>query len=362
MPSTHLTRRRFAAGVTALAFTAVGLAGCGSDDADGADDSGGSGGGGGEGVELRLGYFPNLTHAPGIVGVDQGFFEGQLDEVGATLTTGEFNSGTDTIQAIVTGALDITYIGPSPALTGYATNPDTVRLIAGATSGGAALVVDPSITSPEDLEGKKIATPSLGNTQDVAARFWLQEQGYQTTQEGGGDVELLPQDNSVTVQTFQQGAIDGAWVPEPYASILEQEGAEVLVDEAELWPDGQFVTTHVLVNAQFLEDNPEVVEAFLKGHLESIDYLNENSEQARDEVSAFLEESTGSALEPQALESAWNRLTFTNDPLASTLYENAEHAEAVDLLEPIDGIEGIYDLEILNQLLVDDGQEEVTTS
>ncbi len=361
MRTTTLNRRRFTAGAAALAFSAMGLAGCGSDDSGDSDEASG-GGGGGDGVELRLGYFPNLTHAPGIVGIDQGYFDDELSKIGATLTTGEFNSGTDTIEAIVTGALDITYIGPSPALTGYASNPDAVRLIAGATSGGAALVVNPEITSPEDLAGKKIATPSLGNTQDIAARYWLKEQGFETTPEGGGEVELLPQDNPVTIQTYQQGAIDGAWVPEPYASILEQQGAEVLVDEAELWPDGQFVTTHVLVNAQFLEENPEVVEAFLKGHVQAIDYLNENSDQARDEVAAYLEESTGAPLEPAALETAWSRLTFTNDPLASTLYENAAHAEDVELLEPIDDIESIYDLDILNGVLSDEGQEEVSAS
>jgi NitT/TauT family transport system substrate-binding protein len=355
-----VSRRRFTTGLAALALTTVGLAGCGSDDDPAAS---GSGGGGGDGVELRLGYFPNLTHAPGIVGVDQHIFDDALGDVGATVTPSEFNSGTDTIEAIVNGDLDVTYIGPSPALTGYSTNPDTVRLIAGATSGGASLVVNPDeISSVEDLEGKTLATPSLGNTQDIAARYWLQEQGFETTQEGGGDVSLLPQDNSVTIQTYEQGEIQGGWLPEPYPSILEQQGAEVLLDEAELWPDGQFVTTHVLVNTEFLEANPDIVEAFLEGHVEAIKYLNDNSEQARDEVGAFLEESTGTAIEPDILASAWDRLTFTNDPLAATLYENAEHAEAVGLLEPIDDIEGIYELDTLNGILADEGQEEVSAS
>lgn len=360
MRSIPLSRRRLTAGAAALALTAVSVSACGSDDAEASSDGGS---GAGEGVEVRLGYFPNLTHAPAIVGQDQGFVEDSLGEIGATVQAQQFNSGTDTIEAIISGQLDITYIGPSPALTGYSSDPDAVRLIAGATSGGAGLAVNPeAISSVDDLAGTTIATPSLGNTQDVAARFYLQEQGLETTPEGGGDVSLLPQDNPVTIQTYRQGEIDGGWLPEPYLSILEQEGAEVLVDEAELWPDGQFVTTHVLVNASFLEENPEVVDAFLQAHVESVTYVNENSEQARDEVAAFLNDATGEELEPETLASAWDRLTFTNDPLASTLYENAEHAEAVELLDPIEDIEGIYDLDPLNEILAAEGQEEVSVS
>lgn len=361
MRSIPLSRRRLTTGVAAIALTAVGLSACGSDDESSSGSEGGSDAG--EGVEVRLGYFPNLTHAPAIVGQDQGFVEDSLGEIGATVQAQQFNSGTDTIEAIISDQLDITYIGPSPALTGYSSDPDAVRLIAGATSGGAGLAVNPeTVTSVDDLAGKVIATPSLGNTQDVAIRYYLQEQGLQTTPEGGGDVSILPQDNPVTIQTYRQGEIDGGWLPEPYLSILEQEGAEVLVDESELWPDGQFVTTHVLVNASFLEENPEVVDAFLQAHVESVTYVNENSEQARDEVAAFLTESTGEELEPETLASAWDRLTFTNDPLASTLFENAAHAEAVELLDPIQNIEGIYELDPLNEILAAEGQEEVSAS
>jgi len=172
----------------------------------------------------------------------------------------------------------------------------------------------------------------------------------------------LPQDNPITIQAYRQGEIDGGWLPEPYLSILEQDGAEVLVNEADLWPDGEFVTTHVLVNTDFLAENPEVVDAFLQAHVESVDYVNENSEQARDEVAAFLNEATGEELEPEALASAWDRLTFTNDPLASTLFANAEHAEAVGLLDPIENIEGIYDLDPLNAILEESGAKPVSIS
>jgi NitT/TauT family transport system substrate-binding protein len=361
VPTVLFPSRRVAGALAALALATVGLGAC-SDSAADSGSGGSSDDSSGESVELRLGYFPNLTHAPGIVGIQKGFFDEALSGVNATVKAQEFNSGTDTIEAIVTDNLDITYIGPSPALTGYAADPEKVRIIAGATSGGAALVTTPEIGSVQDLKGKTIATPSLGNTQDVAARYYLSEQGFQTTAEGGGDVSLLPQDNSVTVQTYEQGEIDGAWVPEPYASILEQAGGKVLLDEAELWDGGEFVTTHVLINATFLEENPDIVEAFLTGHVESIDYLNENSDTARDEVADFLEEASGSALKPEVLASAWGRLSFTNDPLPETLMQNAEHAQSVELLPEIDDLTGIYDLDPLNAVLEEAGQEPVSGS
>ena len=168
-------------------LAALSLTGCGGGSADATSG----------GVTLRLGYFPNLTHATAIVGVEDGHFASAL---GAnTLKTQTFNAGPDATQALLSGALDATYIGPGPATNAYAkSGGEAVRVISGATSGGAALVVKPGITSVEDLKGKKIATPQLGNTQDIALRSWLLEQGFETTAEGGGDVQILPQENSQT--------------------------------------------------------------------------------------------------------------------------------------------------------------------
>src|SRR5688572_13839182 len=169
--------RRLAAAVLATA-TAVSLAGCGGDEADASSN--------GESVTLRLGYFPNLTHATAIVGVEDGHFEKALGS--NQLKTQTFNAGPEATQALLSGALDATYIGPGPATNAYAkSDGEAIRVISGATSGGAALVVKPEITSVEDLKGKKIATPQLGNTQDIALRSWLKEQGLATTTEGGGD-------------------------------------------------------------------------------------------------------------------------------------------------------------------------------
>ena len=183
----------------------------------------------------------------------------------ANITVTPFNSGTPAVEAILTDSIDITYIGPNPAINAFAkTNGEAVRVISGSTSGGAFLVVKPEITSAADLKGKKIASPSLGNTQDVALRSWLKGQGLTTDTAGGGDVSIVPQENAQTLETFQAGTIDGAWVPEPWATRLIQDGgAKVLVDERDLWPDGKYVTTHLLVATKFLDANPEVVKRIL---------------------------------------------------------------------------------------------------
>ena len=219
-----------------------------------------------EPVELRLGYFPNLTHATALAGIKKGIFEDALPD-NVTLTTMPFNAGPEAVEAIFSGGLDATFIGPNPAINAFSKSKgEAIRIISGATSGGAYLVVKPEITSAAQLKGKKLATPQLGNTQDVALRAWLKEQGLSTDAQGGGDVSILPQANSQTLDTFKSGDIDGAWVPEPWATRLVQEGGgKVLVDERDLWPNGQYVTTHLIVTPTFLKDHPDVVKALLAG-------------------------------------------------------------------------------------------------
>jgi len=237
-----------------------------------------------------------------------------------------------------------------------------IRIIAGATSGGAALVTKPSITTPAQLKGKTIASPQLGNTQDVALRSWLKTQGYTTTQEGGGDVKVKPQPNAITIDTYKAGQIDGAWVPEPFASrLVVESGARVLVNEASLWPDGKFVTTHVIVRTGFLKKHPDVVENFLRGHVEAIEYANANPDEAQTVVNTALENLTGKPLKPDTIKAAWKNLTFTVDPISSSLHESAKHAEDIGLLDPVD-LKGIYELGPLNKVLGDLGKSTVTAT
>jgi NitT/TauT family transport system substrate-binding protein len=344
------TLRALALAITAL-LAGTTLAACGGDD----DQASATG----EAPAIRLGYFPNITHAPALVGVNKGFFQTALGSTKLEAKT--FNAGPAAIEALFSGAIDATYIGPNPAINGWAQSKgEGLKIIAGSTSGGAGLVVKPGINGPADLKGKKIATPQLGNTQDVALRSWLKENGLTADQQGGGDVSVQPQDNATSLQAFAQGSIDGAWVPEPNLSrmVLESKG-KLLVNEKELWPNGQFVTTHLIVTQTFLKKYPATVKKLLQGHLQAEKYIQTNNADARQAANAQLAALTGKPLKDPILAAAFKNLTFTNDPIASSLYTSAKHAEDVGLLKPVD-LKGIYDLGPLNELLTAEGQPTVS--
>jgi NitT/TauT family transport system substrate-binding protein len=317
-------------------------------------------GGDGSSVELRLGYFPNVTHATAIVGIENGIFQDKLGS-DVTLTTQTFNAGGDVVEAIFNGGLDASYVGPNPAINAWAQSEGAaIKIVSGATSGGAFLVVSPDITSADQLAGKTLASPQLGNTQDVALRAWLKEQGYETDLEGGGDVSVTPLANADILTAFSTGDLDGAWVPEPWATrMIEEGGGHVLVDERDVWPDGKFVTTHLIVATEFLTAHPDVVKGLLEGQVAANQFVNENADEAQQVVASAIGELTGSELDPAILAASWENLTFTNDPIASSLAVSAQHAEDVGLLEPVD-LDGIYDLTLLNEVLSGQGMEEIS--
>lgn len=309
-------------------------------------------------VTVKLGYYPDLTHATAIVGVEQGIFAQALGQ--DKLQTATFNAGPAGVQALFSRAVDATYIGPNPVINAYQqSHGQAIRIISGATSGGAALVVKPTINSAADLRGKKLATPQLGNTQDVALRYWLQGKGLKTDPQGGGDVSILPQDNSTAVLAFRTGQIDGGWVPEPYASQLVAAGGKVLVNEKSLWPGGRFVTTELAVRTDFLKQHPDVVARLLQGQVRANDFVNQHPLEAQQIVNQGLTQLTGKALSPATIQAAWPDLTFTNDPVASSLATSAAHAEKVGLLGPVD-LKGIYDLTPLNQALAQVSEPQVS--
>jgi len=312
---------------------------------------------------VNLGFFPNVTHAPALVGVAENLFTDALGP-DVDLSTFTFNAGTEATEALFAGALDITFIGPNPAINAFAqSDGEAVRIISGSTSGGAYLVVKPEITSADQLAGKTLATPSLGNTQDVALRAWLAEQGYETTPEGGGDVTILPQSNSTTLESFVSGAIDGAWVPEPWATrlILEGQGS-VLVDERDLWPDtdGEYVTTHLIVRTEFLEENPGLVKAVIEGLADAIEKIEIDPAAAQADVVSQIDSITGQETSADVIAKSFENLTFTLDPIAASLAGSAADAEAVGLLDPVD-LDGIYDLTLLNEVLAARGESTVAS-
>jgi NitT/TauT family transport system substrate-binding protein len=310
-------------------------------------------------LTIRLGYFPNLTHAPALVGVKKGFFATALGST-VTLETHTFNAGGDAVTAILSNSIDATFVGPSPTTNAFVqSHGEAVRVIAGSTSGGALLVVKPSITSIAGLKGKKIADPQLGATQDVALRWFLKSNGFTTDTAGGGDVSILPQDNAQTLTAFKQGQIDGAWVPEPWASRLVVEGnGKILVDERDLWPQGKFITTNLIVRTDFLQAHPRRMKALLEGLYQAVAYLNSNPGDAQTATNAAVTEITGKSLASGVVAAAWPHLVFTLDPLAATLKTSADHAHSVGLLANVN-LEGLYDLGLLNQVLAAHGDPAV---
>jgi len=307
-------------------------------------------GGSGEPV-LRLGYFPNITHAAALVGVEDGIFARQL---GATkLETFTFNAGPAAIEALLSGSLDASYLGPNPAINGYVkSRGEAVRIVAGATSGGAFLIVAPEITGAADLRGKQVASPQLGGTQDVALRSWLAAQGLTTDTAGGGDVSVVPQENAQTLERFREGKLAGAWVPEPWASRLVLEGGgKVLVDERDLWPGGQYTTTVLLVRREFLQQHPDRVEALLRGHVEATTWLQKNPEQARTRVNAVIEKLTGKPIGAPVMDRAFASLSFGTDPQMTALAKAAADAQRLGLLK-LGGIDlaQLYDPTLLKKV------------
>ena len=341
------TIRAFALALLGL----VALAACGSTATADANDN--------ARLTLRIGYFPNLTHAPALAGLKQGLFAKAL---GSSVTIEEhtFNAGGDAVTAILSGSIDATFVGPNPAVNAYVqSHGEAVRIISGATSGGAELVVRPGIASPAALKGKKIADPQLGGTQDVALRWYLKQQGFNVDSAGGGDVSVLPQDNSVTLTAFRQGQIDGAWVPEPWASRLVVEGGgRVLVDERDLWPGGQFETTNLLVSKQFLDQHPKRVKALLEGLYQSIQFLNTHAAQAQQITNDAVAGITGKKLAAGVVAAAWPHMTFTLDPVAPSVKTSADHAHTLGLLASAN-LSGLFALTLVNQVLAEHGQPAV---
>jgi sulfonate transport system substrate-binding protein len=331
-------------------------AACGSDKSS----KSGDGGNGAEKVTLRLGYFPNVTHAPAIVGLQDGIFAKALGS-NVTLKTSVFNAGPAAVEAIFSKGIDASFVGPNPAINAYSKSGGTaIRVVSGTASGGAFLVVKPEITKVADLNGKKVASPQLGNTQDVALRYYLKTQGLKTDVDGGGDVSVLPEDNSTTVTAFQQGAIAGAWVPEPYATRLIAAGGHVLVDERDLWPDGKYVTTLLVVRTEFLQAHPTVVDNLIKGLSQSIDVITTDQAKAAGLVSKGIEAATSKPLAVDLVTSSFKNITFTLDPVASSLRADVEHAVALGILKETP-LTNIFDLAPLNAFLTANGKEKVSS-
>ena len=348
--------KRVLAGLAAAGLTLL-AAGCASSSAS----TGGGSAPAGK-VTLRLGFLENITHASALVGVKQGFFTKNLGK-NVTLKLYPFSTGTEEATALLAGQLDAAYVGPNPAIKAWQQSSGSlIKVISGAASGGAELVVKKGITAASQLKGQKLASPSLGNTQDVSMRYWLKQQGLSTTSTGGGDVPITPiTPNSDAVLAFESGQIAGGWEPAPYDAEMIADGGHALVNEASLWPGGQFVTTELVATQSFIAKNPTVISDLLKGQIEANSYIASDKSAAETAANAELASLSGKSLKTPILQAAFAQVTFTNDPIASSLITDAAHAVSVGLLSPVKNLSGIYDLGPLNKLLAAGGQTQVSS-
>jgi len=301
--------------------------------------------------ELRLGHFPNLTHAQAVYARATGEFE---KAIGTRIRWVTFNAGPSAIEALFSDAVDITFVGPSPAINGYLKSKgDKFVIIAGGASGGAGLVVqkDSGIRSEKDFLDRVIATPQTGNTQDVAARIWFAEHGYKL-REKGGRLSLIALSNPDQLTMFRKHQVQGAWTVEPWVSRLEIEGGGVLfLDEKTLWPEGRYVTTQIVCNKQFLFRNRELVKKLLSAHIDVTRQIRTNVVEASKILNAELKKETGKALKEQVIQSAMTRIEFTWDPIATSLFKCAENAHKIGFLRKTPDLRGIHDLRLLNEAL-----------
>lgn len=330
--STSRTLRLLAAATATLAL-AAGCTRAGGSDAPAAQSQAPA-------PEVRLGYFPNVTHAPAIIGQKKDFYAKELGATKLAVTT--FNAGPEEINALLGKSLDIGFIGSGPAINGFTKSEGTLQLISGAVSGGAQLVTKPEITSIDQLAGKNIATPSLGNTQDVALKKLVQEKNLP-------NVKITNLDNPKTFDAFRRGDLDGAWLPEPWSSRLVLDaGAKVLLDEKTLWPDGRFPTTVIIVRQEFLQQYPQTVQAILRGHIHAIDWAKANEADAKKVVNDALKELTGNSLSQPVLDSSFKAIELTTDPISSTFPQLARDSVTAGIVKSAVELKGFADLTALN--------------
>ena len=305
---------------------------------------------------IRVGAFPNITHPQAMAGKANGWFEKAMGP-NVKIEWKTFNAGPSAIEALYAGAIDMTYIGPNPTISGYVrSDGQALKVISGAASGGASLVVrkDAGINKPEDFHGKRVASPQLGNTQDVALRAWLMSHGLKPTDKGG-DVKVLPLANPDQLTLFLKGDLDAAWAPEPWATRLIQEGnGRLFLDERDLWPNHQFVVTNLIVSSKFLREHPDLIKNWVRANVELTDWINGNLPQAKQLINGQIQKETGKALPPALIDEAFGRFEITYDPIRSSLLTSAKSAyDAGFLGRQMPDLSGLYDLSFLNQVLAE---------
>ena len=283
---------------------------------------------------LRIAYFPNIGHAIPIVGIEKGFFAEQIS-IDTKIETRVFDSGPQVIESLFANSVDIAYVGPGPAINGFLNSENkNIQILSGAASGGASFIVHPNseINFASDFVGKKIAAPQIGNTQDVSLRHYLSENNLKPA-EKGGSVIIYNISNPDIYTLFVKGDIDGAWVAEPWATILETElGGKRLFFEEDLWPNKQFASVLLIANIDYVKKNPEIISDFLVSHHETVKWINDNPVETRIIFNTFLKSHLGQSLSDDVVDISLSNLKITSDPVKDSVYSFAEKANVLGYL------------------------------
>jgi len=284
--------------------------------------------------KIRVAYFPNINHAVPIIGMEKGTFENQIGN-NTVIEPILFDAGPQVIESIFAGSIDIAYVGPGPAINGFLKSEDhNVKILSGAASGGASFIVHPNskIESVADFEGKRIAAPQIGNTQDISLRTYLSENGLKPA-EKGGSVIVLNISNPDIYTLFAKGDIDAAWVPEPTATILVQQlDGKRLFNEEELWPDNRFASVLLIAREEYVKQNPEIINKWLEAHKQTVDWINSNPEQTRIIFIQFMKKETGKSLPDKLVDESLSNLEITSDPIVSSVHTFAKRADSLGYL------------------------------
>jgi len=339
---------KFALATSVLITLAVGLSGCSTNTTDSKN------------TKVRIANFPNITHSQALVGRANGQFQKAFGETNV-IEWKTFNAGPAEIEALFAGEVDIGYIGPGPAINGYTKSQGDLQIIAGATDAGAILVTrkDLVLTSVGELSGKKVAIPQFGNTQDLSLRHILQGNGLQDTTKGG-TVEVRQADNPDIKTLLEKGEIDAALVPEPWgARLVSEVKANVLLDQKQVWRDGNYTTAVVVARTEFIKNHPEIIEKFLRTHVELTEYINKNPEQGKEIINSQIKELTGKPLAKEILDTAFQRLTVTNNPEKDSVLDFVKLSVDAGFIKTAPDLKDLFNFKILNKILKEKGLKEI---
>lgn len=311
-------------------------------------------------TKVRIANFPNITHSQALVGRANGQFQKALGESNV-IEWKTFNAGPAEIEALFAGEVDIGYIGPGPAINGYTKSKGDLQIIAGATDAGAILVTrkDLVLKNVSELSGKRIAVPQFGNTQDLSLRHILQENGLKDTTKGG-TVEVRQADNPDIKTLLEKGEIDAALVPEPWgARLVSEVKANILLDDKQVWRDGNYTTAVVVARTEFIKDHPDLIEKFLRTHVELTEYINKNPDQGKEIINAQIKELTGKALAKDVLDAAFQRLKVTNDPEKDSVVDFVKLSVEAGFIKSAPDLKELFNFKILNKILKEKGLKEI---